>query len=275
MAAQVDSPFAYTATGLLGDQRPSMLQNELHLRNKVGQVKSRGYHLPVKGFTYGLPNDRRQNTAADATWNISDNSMNSDAALRGWSGTYLPKGGATRTKAASERDFMGLNRAAASDGLVKAEEYADYRATHDIRRLPFDKKEMAGKMRSRRLPPTMVFGIQSRPSTPIFDLIEHKYQDRWLKERHSHLSANRSAESKGPRSHGIVYETRASLLRHYQNPVDPPPLWQLPRFTKSAKPKIESFRTETQKSSAFLHMETDRIARQGDFGTGVYEIPKN
>ena len=30
-----------------------------------------------------------------------------------------------------------------------------------------------------------------------------------------------------------LYDTRAALLRTYQNPVDEKPLWQMPRFTKS------------------------------------------
>ncbi|GFO31058.1 cilia- and flagella-associated protein 77 [Plakobranchus ocellatus] len=249
--------FDYTATGILGDKRATMLQNELHLRDRVGHVKTRGFDLPGKGFAYGLPYDRREFTAANA--------------LQGWNGTYLTKGGATKTKSATERDFMYLNRAAIAGGLVKAPENSDYRATHDARRLPFDKREMASKMRSRRLPPTMVFGIPSRPSTPIFDLLEHKYQDRWVKERQNQLSAKRSAEIKGSRNHNMIYETRASLLRTYQNPVDPAPLWQLPRFTKSAKPHLQTFRKDSAKASAFKHLETDKIGRQGDFGTGIYE----
>jgi len=32
--------------------------------------------------------------------------------------------------------------------------------------------------------------------------------------------------------HGKVYETRASLLRKYSEPVDPPPYWKISRFTK-------------------------------------------
>jgi len=261
MATSVQGPFDYTATGALGDQRTTMLVNELHLRDQVGHVKARGFDLPNKGFAYGLPNDRRDWTAANA--------------LRGWTGTALPKGGATKTQSATQRDFMSLNRAAIAGGLVKAPENSDYRATHDIRRLPFDKSEMQGKMRTRRLPPTMVFGVPSRPSTPIFDLLEHKYQDKWIKDRQQQLHAKRSADIKASRGTGMIYETRASLLRTYQNPVDPAPLWQLPRFTKSAKPHIQTFRTNRAKSDAFGNQETDKIARQGDFGTGIYEPAKN
>jgi len=259
--ATMDSGFNYTATGRLGDQRGTMLVNELHLRDQVGQVKARGFELPSRQFTYGLPNDRRDWTAANA--------------LRGWTGTHLPKGGATKARSATERDFMGLNRQAIKAGLVRAPENSDYRATHDIRRVPFDQKEMTGKMRSRRLPPTMVFGVPSRPSTPIFDLLEHKYQDKWIKERSQQLNAKRSAEIKACKGSGIIYETRASLLRTFQNPVEPAPLWQMPRFTKSAKPNIQTFRTNEAISGAFKNFESDKIGRQGDFGTGIYEPAQN
>jgi len=261
MAAEVSGAFDYTATGVLGEQRNSMLLNELHLRDQVGSVKTRGFDLPNSAFIYGLPYDRRNGTAANA--------------LRGWTGTALPRGGACKTAATSQRDFLALNRAAINAGLVKAPDNSDYRATHDIRRLPFDKKEMSNKMRTRRLPPTMVFGVPSRPSTPIFDLLEHKYQDRWIKDKSKELQAKKSAEIKASRGTGMIYETRASLLRTYQNPVEPAPLWQLPRFTKSAKPHIQSFRTNRSKADAFKYQETDQIARQGDHGTGIYQAAQN
>lgn len=261
MATRFEGPYDYTATGILGDQRNSMLVNELHLRDQVGNVKTRGFDLPSRGFAYGLPHDRRDWTAANA--------------LRGWTGTHLIKGGATKSNSATERDFMNLNKAAIAAGLVRAPENSDYRATHDIRRLPFDKKEMSAKMRTRRLPPTMVFGIPSRPSTPIFDLLEHKYQDKWIKDKAHQVNSKRSADVKGSRGTGMIYETRASLLRTYQNPVEPAPLWQLPRFTKSAKPHLQTFRTNRAKDSAFKNLETDQICRQGDFGTGIYEPAQN
>ena len=55
---------------------------------------------------------------------------------------------------------MSLNRAAVNVGLVTASENYKFRATHDVRR------KLAGDQnsntRSRRLPPTMVFGISTR-----------------------------------------------------------------------------------------------------------------
>lgn len=35
-----------------------------------------------------------------------------------------------------------------------------------------------------------------RPSTPIFDLLEHKYQDKWLQERRKLELAKRQEEHK-------------------------------------------------------------------------------
>ena len=88
--------------------------------------------------------------------------------------------------------------------------------------------------------------ILCRPSTPIFDLLENRYQEKWLAERREierkqreklikkvHLK-NRLAQdlwlSPLQKLQGKVYETRASLLRRYSEPVDPPPLWKIKRF---------------------------------------------
>ena len=35
-----------------------------------------------------------------------------------------------------------------------------------------------------------------RPSTPIFDLLEHKYQDKWLQQRRQLEVAKRTEENK-------------------------------------------------------------------------------
>ena len=65
--------------------------------------------------------------------------------------------------------------------IFDLQEQANYRATHDVRRrvTEEDKKKIA----TQRIPANMTFGISTRPSTPVFDLLEHKYQDRWLSIR--------------------------------------------------------------------------------------------
>lgn len=92
------------------------------------------------------------------------------------------------------RDFITLNKAATQAGLVTSEEQAQYRATHDVTTPP-SAKENRLKL-PKRLPPTMVFGKPTqRPVTPVFDLLENRYQTRWLKERRLAEISSRNAEA--------------------------------------------------------------------------------
>lgn len=249
-------PFTYTAPGDLGVNRDTMLCNEMLLRDRVGQPKTRGFYLPGKGFTYGRPNEKREYTAADA--------------LRGYglSTSDLPL---KRTSDQQDRDFMALNKATVAAGLVTAKENYDYRATHDIRRKP-----PAGdrKAKSRRLPPGMVFGVPTRPCTPIFDVLEHKFQDRWIAQRRNQELERRKTE-KQKKTQMLLYDTRATLLRTYQNPVDPKPLWQMPRFSRSAKPHLATFRCDKARDDAFASFNYDCVSRRGMQQNGVYEEAKN
>ncbi|KAL5012640.1 hypothetical protein ScPMuIL_011191 [Solemya velum] len=257
--ATTANPFSLTAAGDLGKHRESMLANELLLRNQLGEPRRRGVTLP-DGFTYGQPNAGRDGGANEA--------------LHGWptlSTTSLPF---PRKDKKVDRDFMGLNKAAIGSGLVTASENYEFRATHDVRRkMSGDDKQ---RIRTRRIPPTMVFGISTRPSTPIFDLLEHKYQDKWLQSRRQQELTNRQENTKVcKKTPGKVYDTRATLLRTYQYPVDPAPLWQMPRFARNAKPALQTFRSARARRSAYSHFESDQISRQGALGHGVYEAAVN
>lgn len=55
---------------------------------------------------------------------------------------------------------MALNKAAIQNGLVTATENYEFRATHDVRRKTAGDEK--SRTRTRRLPPTMVFGISTR-----------------------------------------------------------------------------------------------------------------
>lgn len=261
-----ENPYGLTAAGELGMNRDTMLQNELLLRTELGRPKRRGIILPA-GTTYGRPNGMRDGGSSEA--------------LHGWptlSSTNLPF---KRKDKNAQRDFMALNRAAVSAGLVTANDQYEFRATHDVRRKA--QSEDCQRSRTRRLPPSMVYGISTRPSTPIFDLLEHKYQDKWLQERRKLELAKRQEENKGNsssgnvqrRSPGQVYETRASLLRTYQNPVDAERPWQMTKFTKEAKPSLQTFRSAQARRSAFDNFESDQISRKGNLGHGTYESAKN
>ncbi|XP_011413078.2 cilia- and flagella-associated protein 77 isoform X1 [Magallana gigas] len=279
MAAAIgQNPFNLTAAGELGAHRETMLNNELLLRTELGKPKRRGYGSPGEGFVFGRPNEARHGGADDA--------------LHGWqrtlSTTTLPF---ARKDKNADRDFMALNKAAVQNGLVTAGENYEFRATHDVRRKTAGSENT--RARTRRIPPTMVFGISTRPSTPIFDLLEHKYQDKWLQQRRQQELANRKEETQNPilpearlsqsagpypiqkRNPSKVYETRASLLRTYQNPVDPAPLWQMPKFRNSARPSLETFRSPKARELAYQNFGSDQISRKGKLGHGVYEPAVN
>lgn len=78
-----------------------------------------------------------------------------------------------------------------------------------------------------------------RPSTPVFDLLEHKYQDRWMEQNKLSAELRQRGKLEAQKMSNRCYsETRASRLRRHSPPVDPPPLWQMPKFQK----KVIGFR---------------------------------
>lgn len=230
--------------------------NPLLFKSQLGRPFQRGFTLPSPDFTYGRPNLAKDGGAADA--------------VSGWVPTAVQT--LPRKEKRPERDFVALNKACVGAGLVTAQEQFEYRATHDVRRRVTDEEK--NKTKLKRIPASMTFGVSTRPSTPVFDLLEHKYQDRWLQERRkSEMSKREKMQQKQNLNKGI-YETRASLLRKYCPPVDQPPLWQMPRFQKQG-PHLETFRSIEARKDAFRHHASDCTARTGVFGHGIYEGAKN
>lgn len=260
MATAASNPFAYTATGTLGDKRDTMLENQLLLRCEVGKPMKRGYtEYPGMSYRYGKPMAIKEGGAAEA---LSD-----------YPGQYFHKCNPNHgNDGQADRDFMALNKSAVLAGLTSAPQHYQFRASHDIRRRM--QTEGDKKKASRRILPHMVYGISTRPSTPIHDLLEHKYQDRWLQERSSAEQSRREKDEYKRLTPGKVYETRASKLRAHQIPVDSAPLWQLPKFGRKATPHLETFRTKNARAAAFSHHSSDQTARQGIYGQGCYEPAK-
>ena len=71
-----------------------------------------------------------------------------------------------------------------------------------------------------------------RPSTPIYELMENRYQETWLQERREAERIQREKMVQKKIQDKKVYETRASLLRHYSEPVASPPLWKMGRWAE-------------------------------------------
>ena len=81
----------------------------------------------------------------------------SDTALSGWN-AHRPTA-STGLKRVSERDFIALNKAAVSNGLTTAQEQAQYRATHDIRRRD---DSVTSRKSTLKFNSDMTFGISTR-----------------------------------------------------------------------------------------------------------------
>ncbi|XP_064616513.1 cilia- and flagella-associated protein 77-like [Liolophura sinensis] len=254
MSADYLSPFTHTKTGDLGVQRETMLGNELLLNPELGRPRRRGYNFPGDSSTFGRPNIVCDGGAPEA--------------LRGWAGKNPSNLPFHSNEKSAERDFMALNVAAVQRGLITAPEHYMFRATHDIRKKVSDNDNK--KYKTRRLPPSMVFGIATRPSTPIFELLEHKYQDKWLQQQRAQELNKRHQEMQNKKTTGTVYETRASLLRTFQNPVEPSAPWQLPRFSQTAQPHLSTFRSESARKKAYDSFGGDKISRRGQLGHGAY-----
>ncbi|KAG8547288.1 hypothetical protein GDO81_028655, partial [Engystomops pustulosus] len=167
-----------------------------------------------------------------------------------------------------ESNFVALNREAVKSGLVTTAEHQAFRNTHKIWRYPVNEGRV--KTCSPHLPPGTTYGICTRPSTPIYDLIEHKYQRLWLEQQEQASEALRIM-SKEKIQLRKVQSTRTSLLRRYQPPADPAPLWKLPRFDKVG-PHLDTFPSDKARQRAISAHQSDAIARQGLHGQGIYNI---
>lgn len=234
----------------LGSQRESLSKNPLLIQAEVGKVRKRCMTLPPSNYTYGAPTVYRDGGVPQALSSWKTHKMT-------WK--YVAPPG---------KDFIALNRSAVVSGLTTSQEQQHYRATHDIRRRLKTREERPKMM----FPDDMVFGVTTRPSTPIYELLENKYQDKWIKERREAERSMQEEEEKR-RLRGKVYETRATLLRRYSEPVDPLPYWKMKRWNK-IPPQLGSFRTDKARSEAFHHHASDAISRTGVFGHGIYEAAK-
>ncbi|KAM4695794.1 cilia- and flagella-associated protein 77 [Rhinophrynus dorsalis] len=231
-----------------GVVRDSMKDNHLLQKAELGKVRRVCYPLPGSNFTYGV-NEY-----------IKDGGVS--LALGQWK-TIEAKAHQRKL----ERDFMALNRDAVKSGLVTAAEQRAYRNKHQIWRAI---NEGHIKLQSLNVPPDMTFGISTRPSTPINDLIENKYQREWSEQQRKAQEAL-LLKLKEQMKKGKSQDTRTTVLRRYQPPEDPAPLWHLPRFQKVG-PHLDTFRTQKERQRAFSAHHSDAIARQGRLKQGIYNL---
>ncbi|NWX06533.1 CFA77 protein, partial [Caloenas nicobarica] len=176
---------------------------------EVGKPLRNCYTLPGFDFAYGLYIPRTDGGVAEAIghWNTV-NQNRADLVQK------MP------------RDYITMNRGALKAGYTTAREYNLYYKDKDIRR----KEEECTRLKKGplKLPADMTFGIPARPSTPIFDILQHRYKELWMEQQRALTVAQRVETKKKDK----VRETRTTLLRKNPQPAKEESFWHLPHLEK-------------------------------------------
>uniref|UniRef100_UPI003F4FA18B cilia- and flagella-associated protein 77 isoform 2 n=1 Tax=Danio rerio TaxID=7955 RepID=UPI003F4FA18B len=234
----------------IGVVRDSMLHRPLLIKPTLGKSKSRGLSYPGPEFVFGTATTVQDGGVQEAISNWHTHTMST-------------------THRAAERDFIALNREGVKSGLVTAKELHQYRATHDIRRKPLTRE---GFRRSAppRLSPDDSFFVSNRPSTPISELIEYKYAQRWLEEQQVRDRVLQAHQHKKAQL-GRIQDTRTTLLRKSQPLPEAPSTWKLPRFQKVGA-ALDTFRDPEARKKAMNAHCSESVSRRGILGQGTYTV---
>jgi len=248
------SPYEYTKTGLIGEQRESMLQSELQILSELGKPHRRGHKLPPIGFTYGITIPRRDRGVAEAMCHgpEKERAVNPDFEF--------------------VRDYSALNKAALEAGMTTAKDQSHFRTTNDIKKKVFIRDVSLAK-KTRKFPDSMVFGTPCRPSTPIAEVLQNHFHDEWLETMQKKQAAARKEQTDAANAFKGSYHTKSSLLRQAKIPVEPKPLWKMSKFA-DGEHQVDSFRTEAERRKAFSANSFDSIPRQGTYHSGIYNVPR-
>ncbi|XP_004640492.1 cilia- and flagella-associated protein 77 isoform X2 [Octodon degus] len=234
----------------LGVVRDSMFQNPLIVKAELGKPRERSCSLPGIDFNYGLYIRGLDGGVPEAIghWNVYKQQPTCPQELT--------------------RSYIAMNRGAVKAGLVTARENILYRRLNDIRISDQDDRRLK---EPPAIPPNMTFGIRARPSTPFFDLLQHRYQQLWVQEQRAAQKAIK-LEKKQKVVLGKYCETRGSLLRKHKPPVMLDTLWRMPHFQKVG-PQLDTFSTEADRQRAFKAHREEHAVRQGTLRMGNYTHP--
>ncbi|NWR45433.1 CFA77 protein, partial [Regulus satrapa] len=174
---------------------------------ELGKPMRNCYSLPGPDFTYGMYTHKRDGGVAEA--------------IGHWDSVK-----ARPRKRVMPRDFVAMGRRAVDEGCTKAREFALYYKFTDIRCKDKGILRYGGKA-----PPGMTFGKPARPSTPIYDIIQHRYKELWMEEQRARTKVQREIKKKVGIA-GEVRENRTTFLRTHPLPVKPESFWHLQRFEK-------------------------------------------
>ncbi|KAI1232144.1 hypothetical protein IHE44_0007203 [Lamprotornis superbus] len=144
---------------------------------ELGKPMRNCYSLPGLHFTYGMYMHKRDGGVPEA--------------IGHWDSVK-----AKPHKRVMPPDFVTMGRRAVDEGCTKAREFALYYKYMDIRCKDKNILRYGGK-----IPPGMTFGRPPRPSTPIFDIMQHRYKELWMEHQRA-----RTVVQRGPVKKKTVFE---------------------------------------------------------------------
>jgi len=233
----------------IGVWRKSMKDNILLQRPRLGRTMERRYTMPLD-MTYGYPNYTRDGGTAEAM-------------------KYGPLN--ERIKSASselslEKDFIKLNRVGIKKGVTSARDQKQFRAITDYRVAP-PAREIKNRLQP---PPNITFGIPSRPRSPMYDVVEHKFQRNWLLERKK-LDELRAQQQSGEKKVRQTVQLNVTTQKRYDKVrcrIQPGPLWHMPRF-ESSEAVVQSFRTDLERERSFRQFRSEQAGQMGVSQRGI------
>ncbi|XP_061463475.1 cilia- and flagella-associated protein 77-like [Rhineura floridana] len=237
-----------TENDRLGLVRDTMFQNHLILKPELGRTRRRCAKIPGSDFVYGI------------TLRGTDGGV--PEAIGHWK--VMPP--TVLKKKEMPKNFIAMNYKGIKAGLFTAREHYLYRQHHDVRckeaesdRFPKDPP---------RLPGAMTYGRPFRPSTPIIDVLQHKFGDQWVEEHQKPQIMIKEKQHQRKRR-GKTYDTRTVMLRKYQIPMKMDPLWHMPQFRKTA-PHLDTFPSQKDRVNAFKAQQIEAPVRRGQLAQGIY-----
>ncbi|CAF1022514.1 unnamed protein product [Adineta steineri] len=248
------SPYEFTKTGVTGDQRDTMLGSELQLLPELGKCRRRGHKLPPRNFTYGVTLPRHDGGVGEAMCHgpEKERKINPDFEF--------------------VRDYSALNKAALESGMITAKDQARFRTVHDIQK-KVQVRDVSHSKKTRKFADDMVFGNPNRPSTPIQEVLQNRFLNNWLDSMQNKQASAEKERADATNAFKGSYHTKSSLLRQAKIPVEPKPLWKMPKFANGVN-QVDSFRSETERRRAYSANSFDSIPRQGTYHTGIYNVPR-
>ncbi|NXX41038.1 CFA77 protein, partial [Tricholaema leucomelas] len=143
---------------------------------ELGKPQRNCYTLPGLDFSYGLYLQRTDGGVPEA--------------IGSWD-SIKPRSALARSM---PRDFITMNRGALRAGYTTARQFNLYYKAKDI---CCKAEEYNHLQRSPpKLPADLTYGITPRPSTPMFDLLQHKYKELWMEQQRALMAAQRVAKKK-------------------------------------------------------------------------------